>query len=186
MNFIFTAFPQFLVDTTSLCFRQHIAASETTCQSPEAKRQDYCPELICVLMWCADTFIQKTKKLYADTRTQRNIDRLNADISEVHSIMTRNIQDVLGHGERLDREPYFLPSAVVWNNPDLHDAYRMRLYAPALSLLQQHEESCMHDLMVHHSRSGFQPLWVLQCLSLKDARERRLAIATCVWRPPVD
>lgn len=50
-----------------------------------------------------DTFIQKTKKLYLDTRTQRNIARLNADIAEVHSIMTRNIQDVLGQGERLDR-----------------------------------------------------------------------------------
>ena len=57
----------------------------------------------------ADTFIQKTKKLYADTRTQRNIDRLNADISEVHSIMTRNIQEVLGHGERLDREQHISP-----------------------------------------------------------------------------
>ena len=50
-----------------------------------------------------DTFIQKTKKLYLDTRTQRNIARLNMDITEVQSIMTRNIQDVLGQGERLDR-----------------------------------------------------------------------------------
>ncbi|GAB4820443.1 hypothetical protein N2152v2_007489 [Parachlorella kessleri] len=50
-----------------------------------------------------DTFIQKTKKLYLDTRTQRNIAKLNEDIQEVHSIMTRNIQEVLGHGERLDR-----------------------------------------------------------------------------------
>lgn len=50
-----------------------------------------------------DTFIQKTKKLYLDTRTQRNIERLNADLAEVHSIMTKNIQDVLGQGERLDR-----------------------------------------------------------------------------------
>lgn len=31
----------------------------------------------------ADTFIQKTKKLYMDTRTQRNIAKLNADIAEV-------------------------------------------------------------------------------------------------------
>jgi vesicle transport protein SEC22 len=29
-----------------------------------------------------DTFIQKTKKLYLDTRTQRNIAKLNADIAE--------------------------------------------------------------------------------------------------------
>ncbi len=50
----------------------------------------------------ADTFIQKTKKLYIDTRTQRNMAKLTEDISEVHSIMTKNIQDVLNHGERLD------------------------------------------------------------------------------------
>ena len=50
----------------------------------------------------ADTFIQRTKKLYVDTRTQRNINKLNEDLTEVHSIMTKNIQDVLGHGEKLD------------------------------------------------------------------------------------
>mmetsp|Transcript_1588 Transcript_1588/g.4702 ORF Transcript_1588/g.4702 Transcript_1588/m.4702 type:complete len:219 (+) Transcript_1588:350-1006(+) len=49
-----------------------------------------------------DTFIQKTKKLYQDTRTQRNIAKLNTDISEVHQIMTRNIAEVLERGERLD------------------------------------------------------------------------------------
>ncbi|KAJ9512883.1 R-SNARE protein, Sec22-family [Haematococcus lacustris] len=49
-----------------------------------------------------DTFIQKTKKLYMDTRTQRNLTKLSEDLSEVHSIMTRNIQEVLGQGEKLD------------------------------------------------------------------------------------
>ena len=39
-----------------------------------------------------------------DTRTQRNINKLTEDISQVHSIMTKNIQEVLGHGERLDSE----------------------------------------------------------------------------------
>lgn len=51
-----------------------------------------------------DTFIQKTKKLYLDTRTQRNLSKLNEDLQEVHSIMTRNIQEVLGQGEKLDSE----------------------------------------------------------------------------------
>lgn len=50
-----------------------------------------------------DTFIQKTKKLYLDTRTQRNMTKLNSEIAEVHQIMTRNIAEVLEHGERLDR-----------------------------------------------------------------------------------
>ncbi|GER53590.1 synaptobrevin family protein [Striga asiatica] len=49
-----------------------------------------------------DTFIQKTKKLYQDTRTQRNISKLNDELYEVHQIMTRNVQEVLGVGEKLD------------------------------------------------------------------------------------
>ncbi|KAM7253591.1 hypothetical protein ACFE04_021745 [Oxalis oulophora] len=49
-----------------------------------------------------DTFIQKTKKLYQDTRTQRNISKLNDELFEVHQIMTRNVQEVLGVGEKLD------------------------------------------------------------------------------------
>ncbi|MBA0663701.1 hypothetical protein Goklo_003796, partial [Gossypium klotzschianum] len=50
-----------------------------------------------------DTFIQKTKKLYQDTRTQRNISKLNDELYEVHQIMTRNVQEVLGVGEKLDQ-----------------------------------------------------------------------------------
>lgn len=53
----------------------------------------------------ADTFIQKTKKLYLDTRTQRNLNKLNEDLNEIHNIVTRNVQDVLGQGEKLDRAP---------------------------------------------------------------------------------
>ena len=66
----------------------------------------------CCLSWCvtADTFIQKTRKLYQDTRTQRNLSKLNDDLFEVQQIMTRNIQEVLGVGDRLDR--MFLTSQV--------------------------------------------------------------------------
>lgn len=50
-----------------------------------------------------DTFIQKTKKLYLDTRTQRNMAKLNEELSEVQQIMTKSIQEVLGQGERLNK-----------------------------------------------------------------------------------
>jgi vesicle transport protein SEC22 len=50
----------------------------------------------------AETFIQKTKKLYVDTRAQRNLKILNDDLQDVHKIMTKNIQDVLHRGEKLD------------------------------------------------------------------------------------
>lgn len=49
-----------------------------------------------------DTFIQKTKKLFQDTRSQRNMAALTADLAEVHTIMSRNIAEVLGQGEKLD------------------------------------------------------------------------------------
>ncbi|KAG8466255.1 hypothetical protein KFE25_002011 [Diacronema lutheri] len=49
-----------------------------------------------------DSFIQKTKKLYMDTRAQRNVNKLNEDLADVHKIMMTNIHEVLGRGERLD------------------------------------------------------------------------------------
>lgn len=50
-----------------------------------------------------DNFIQKAKRQYKDSRAQWNLDKLNNDLEDVHRIMTRNIQDVLGRGEALSR-----------------------------------------------------------------------------------
>lgn len=61
-----------------------------------------------MLLRLLDTFILKTKKLYQDTRTQRNISKLNDELYEVHQIMTRNVQEVLGVGEKLDRKWFYL------------------------------------------------------------------------------
>ena len=59
--------------------------------------------------WLLDTYIQKIKKLYLDTCSQRNIAKLNDELYEVQQIMTRNVQEVLGVGEKLDRKfPCFL------------------------------------------------------------------------------
>lgn len=49
-----------------------------------------------------DTFIQKTKKVYGDSRTQRNLDRINTELRDVHTIMTKNINDVISRGEKLE------------------------------------------------------------------------------------
>lgn len=49
-----------------------------------------------------DTFIQKTKKLYNDSRTQRNLEKLNTELRDVRSIMTKNINEVISRGERLE------------------------------------------------------------------------------------
>lgn len=53
--------------------------------------------------------IQRTKRLYQDTRTQSNLDRLNEDLGEVTRVMTRNMEDLLSRGTSLEREQW-LPS----------------------------------------------------------------------------
>lgn len=74
------------------------------------KSADHGVTRVCPPCVRADTFISKTRKLYMDTRTQRNIAKLSEDLSEVHQIMTRNIAEVLGQGERLDRARFSPPS----------------------------------------------------------------------------
>lgn len=77
----------------------HDAASSLVARHP----WDCCDcETNALSLAAADTFIQKTKRLYLDTRTQRNMGKLNDDLAEVHSIMTRNIAEVLGQGQKLD------------------------------------------------------------------------------------
>eukprot|EP00667_Euglena_gracilis_P021191 EG_transcript_23133 len=49
-----------------------------------------------------DTYIQKTKKVYMDTRTSRNIDKLKEDLHDVQQIFRSNIEEILGRGERLE------------------------------------------------------------------------------------
>eukprot|EP00993_Chasmostoma_nieuportense_P003553 NODE_4262_length_817_cov_12.875362_g4104_i0.p1 GENE.NODE_4262_length_817_cov_12.875362_g4104_i0~~NODE_4262_length_817_cov_12.875362_g4104_i0.p1 ORF type:complete len:231 (-),score=63.07 NODE_4262_length_817_cov_12.875362_g4104_i0:123-761(-) len=49
-----------------------------------------------------DTFLTKTKKLYMDTRTSRNIDKLKEDLHDVHQIFRSNIEEILGRGEKLE------------------------------------------------------------------------------------
>lgn len=55
-----------------------------------------------------DTYMQRTKRLYADTRTAEtaagsHLDRLNEDLQDVHKIMTKNMEDLLWRGDSLDR-----------------------------------------------------------------------------------
>lgn len=51
-----------------------------------------------------DTFMQKTKKIYQDTRTQSNLSKLNEDLQDVTRIMTKNMEDLLWRGDSLDRK----------------------------------------------------------------------------------
>jgi len=48
-----------------------------------------------------DTYIQKAKKNFSDSRNRRNLNRLNDELQDVQRIMISNIDDVLQRGENL-------------------------------------------------------------------------------------
>ncbi|KAF2454388.1 vesicle transporter SEC22 [Lineolata rhizophorae] len=50
-----------------------------------------------------DTFIQRTKKTYQDTRATQNLDKLNDELKDVTKVMTKNIEDLLYRGDNLER-----------------------------------------------------------------------------------
>ncbi|KYQ94279.1 hypothetical protein DLAC_04578 [Tieghemostelium lacteum] len=49
-----------------------------------------------------ESFIVKTKKLYQDTRSKRNLSDVASELKDVHRIMTKNIKDIVGRGEKLN------------------------------------------------------------------------------------
>uniref|UniRef100_A0A8C2AUE1 SEC22 homolog B, vesicle trafficking protein b n=2 Tax=Cyprinus carpio TaxID=7962 RepID=A0A8C2AUE1_CYPCA len=48
-----------------------------------------------------DTYIQKTKKSYIDSRARRNLSNINTELQDVQRIMVANIEEVLQRGEAL-------------------------------------------------------------------------------------
>ncbi|XP_071379346.1 vesicle-trafficking protein SEC22b-A [Centroberyx affinis] len=48
-----------------------------------------------------DTYIQKTKKTYIDSRARRNLGSINTELHDVQRIMVANIEEVLQRGEAL-------------------------------------------------------------------------------------
>ncbi|XP_030061348.1 vesicle-trafficking protein SEC22b isoform X1 [Microcaecilia unicolor] len=48
-----------------------------------------------------DTYIQKTKKSYVDSRARRNLGSINTELKDVQRIMVANIEEVLLRGEAL-------------------------------------------------------------------------------------
>ncbi|XP_014473755.1 PREDICTED: vesicle-trafficking protein SEC22b-B [Dinoponera quadriceps] len=45
-----------------------------------------------------DTYIQKAKKVFSDSRSRRNLNTLNSQLQDVQRIMVQNIDDVLQRG----------------------------------------------------------------------------------------
>jgi vesicle transport protein SEC22 len=49
-----------------------------------------------------DKHIQRLSRQYVDPCTRQNSTKLNEDLSEIRGIMVKNIEDLLGRGERLE------------------------------------------------------------------------------------
>lgn len=50
-----------------------------------------------------DNYMQKTKKIYQDQRAQSNLDKLNLELADVKSVLSKNIEDLLYRGDSLDK-----------------------------------------------------------------------------------
>jgi len=48
-----------------------------------------------------DTYVQKTRKLYMDSRTRRNLNLVSSELQDVQRIMVSNIDDVMQRGTAL-------------------------------------------------------------------------------------
>ncbi|KAL2007346.1 hypothetical protein VTN00DRAFT_8784 [Thermoascus crustaceus] len=77
-----------------------IATEFTTTYSPA---QYHSPNLRPYAFVEFDTFIQRTKKTYQNSRASQNLDKLNDELRDVTKVMTKNIEDLLYRGDSLER-----------------------------------------------------------------------------------
>ena len=64
-------------------------------------------QLLICSCYILDNYIQKSRKNFMDSRSRRNINRLNDELQDVQRIMVQNIDDVLQRGETLSGK-YFI------------------------------------------------------------------------------
>lgn len=64
----------------------------------------FCYMIINKLMltvFVSDTYIQKVRKNYMDSRARKNLSSINTELQDVQRIMVQNIDDVLQRGDSL-------------------------------------------------------------------------------------
>ena len=54
-----------------------------------------------IILFIPDTYIQKARRSFMDSRTRRNLTAINTELQDVQRIMVRNIDDVLQRGSLL-------------------------------------------------------------------------------------
>jgi len=50
-----------------------------------------------------DSFIQKTKKLYQDSKSSRNLSQVTSDLKDINKMLQQNIEDILERGAKIER-----------------------------------------------------------------------------------
>lgn len=59
------------------------------------------------MIFITDTYIQKARKSYMDSRARKNLSSINHELHDVQRIMVQNIDDVLQRGEALSGKIFF-------------------------------------------------------------------------------
>ena len=54
-----------------------------------------------MFVFISDTYIQKVRKNYMDSRARKNLSSINSELQDVQRIMVQNIDDVLQRGDAL-------------------------------------------------------------------------------------
>ena len=54
-----------------------------------------------MFIYFSDTYIQKVRKNYMDSRARKNLTSINTELHDVQRIMVQNIDDVLQRGDAL-------------------------------------------------------------------------------------
>lgn len=54
--------------------------------------------ILSLFFFSVDTYIQKARKTFTDSRVRRNLTSLNNELQDVQRIMVQNIDDVLQRG----------------------------------------------------------------------------------------
>lgn len=88
-----------------------------------------------------DNFIQKTRRLFADTRTKKNIQKLKEELNDVQQIIRKNIEDVIGRGEKLNEMNTMSSNLLTGAKSlrtgakQLNDSYFWKTYGPIVVIL---------------------------------------------------
>lgn len=94
------------LDEISDAFIEHLLSQPSTSSSSNGQSNDYRQIIETAsrpyqFIQC-DRILQRKQREFKDPKTQQNTNKINQDLSDIHSIMKQNISQVLDRGEKLE------------------------------------------------------------------------------------